>query len=218
MQVKRVYAGVDVSKATLAVHFEGEDRSFDNTGEGCEKLLDWVGSLHAEAAVACEATGGYEQRLVEASEDRAMVCAVLQPPVAVITPGPSVNWPRPIRSMRSSLPAWPTPFNRRAAGYSMEPGVNWPLWCASASSCAANSSPSRTCWLNSPMRFASTACWQPMSQSWLASTNKSMRSWPAQARCKPKRYASAKSRASPTSPPPPCLPICPSSARCPTAR
>ncbi len=79
MPVKRVYAGVDVSKSTLVVHFEGQDRSFDNTGQGCGELLDWLVKLRVDGAVACEATGGYEGRLVEAAEERSVVCAVLQP-------------------------------------------------------------------------------------------------------------------------------------------
>lgn len=79
MPVKRVYAGVDVSKSTLVVHFEGQDRSFDNTREGGEKLLEWLVALQLDAAVACEATGGYEARLVEAVQSAGLVCAVLQP-------------------------------------------------------------------------------------------------------------------------------------------
>lgn len=79
MAVKRVYAGVDVSKTTLVVHFEGQERRFDNTAQGGEKLLEWLGQWRADVAVACEATGGYEACLVEAVQSAGLVCAVLQP-------------------------------------------------------------------------------------------------------------------------------------------
>lgn len=79
MHRELVYAGVDVAKATLVIHFDGHDRRFANTPEGCQQLLAWVTHQRSDIALACEATGGYEQTLVQVALAAQVPCAVLQP-------------------------------------------------------------------------------------------------------------------------------------------
>lgn len=73
-----VYVGVDVAKATLQVHLRGAQIELNNTPAGHTKLhqkLQSIGGAH----VICEATGGYEQALVQ-SLNKAQV------PVSVVNP------------------------------------------------------------------------------------------------------------------------------------
>lgn len=58
--------GVDVSKAKLDVHFlpDGTDLQVDNTPVGIKKLLKKLPAV-GEVFIVLEATGGYEERLVE---------------------------------------------------------------------------------------------------------------------------------------------------------
>jgi transposase len=59
-----VYIGVDVAKATLQMHLLGAQFEFANTPEGRAQLYEKVRRVPG-AHVVCEATGGYEQALVE---------------------------------------------------------------------------------------------------------------------------------------------------------
>ena len=67
-----VYAGVDVAKATLQLHLQGQQSEFSNTPKGLDQLctqLQTVPGVH----VVCEATGGYERALVKVQIGRAHV-------------------------------------------------------------------------------------------------------------------------------------------------
>lgn len=64
MSVSKSYFGLDVAKATLALHGPGlRRRRLPNTAAGHRQLLTLV---PAEAQVICEATGGYERQVVAA--------------------------------------------------------------------------------------------------------------------------------------------------------
>src|SRR5258705_2449872 len=73
-----VYVGVDVAKATLQVHLCGAQIELGNTPAGHAQLHQKLQSI-ADAHVVCEATGGYEQALVQSLNK-------VQIPVSVINP------------------------------------------------------------------------------------------------------------------------------------
>ena len=59
-----IYAGVDVAKATLQLHLQGQQREFSNTPKGLHQLCARLQKV-PEVQVVCEATGGYERALVK---------------------------------------------------------------------------------------------------------------------------------------------------------
>jgi transposase len=73
-----VYVGVDVAKATLQIHRQGRQSEINNLPEGrailCQQLKDLTG-----AHVICEATGGYEQALVQALHQAQIPVSVVNP-------------------------------------------------------------------------------------------------------------------------------------------
>jgi transposase len=73
-----VYVGVDVAKATLQVHLRGLQVPFSNTSAGCRALCKELQSI-AGAHVVCEATGGYEQGLVQALNQANLLVSVINP-------------------------------------------------------------------------------------------------------------------------------------------
>jgi transposase len=73
-----VYAGVDVAKATLQLHLQGQQSEFRNIPEGLTRLhthLQTVPGVH----VVCEATGGYEQALVKLLQQGQIPVSVINP-------------------------------------------------------------------------------------------------------------------------------------------
>lgn len=73
-----VYAGVDVAKANLQLHLQGQQSEFSNTPQGLHQLcaqLQKVPSLH----VVCEATGGYERALVKVLQQEQIPVSVTNP-------------------------------------------------------------------------------------------------------------------------------------------
>lgn len=74
------FVGIDVSKHHLDIHMPGDIASrYDNTADGLDRF---IGALHAAlptAHVVCEATGGYERRLVEALLNAGITVSVVQP-------------------------------------------------------------------------------------------------------------------------------------------
>ena len=73
-----VYVGVDVAKATLQVHLQGSQIQFHNTPKGRTQLCKKVQAL-AGAHVVCEATGGYEQPMVQALHQARTLVSVVNP-------------------------------------------------------------------------------------------------------------------------------------------
>lgn len=74
-----VYAGLDVAKASLQLHFQDRQHALANSPAGHKKLLALLAPC-AQVHIVCEATGGYERPVVAALQaaDR---------PVSVLNPG-----------------------------------------------------------------------------------------------------------------------------------
>src|ERR1017187_4871843 len=73
-----VYAGVDVAKATLQLHLQGQQSEFTNTPEGLDQLVAQLQTV-ANVHVVCEATGGYERALVKALHQEQIPVSVTNP-------------------------------------------------------------------------------------------------------------------------------------------
>ena len=73
-----VYAGLDISKATLQLHLHGGQHLLANQPSGYAALLKLIGA-GPPVQLLCEATGGYEQGVVAA-------CHAAAQPVSVINP------------------------------------------------------------------------------------------------------------------------------------
>src|ERR1035438_9787453 len=73
-----VYAGVDVAKATLQLHLQGQQSEFHNTLKG---LLQLVAQLQTvpSVQVVCEATGGYERAMVKVLHQGQILVSVTNP-------------------------------------------------------------------------------------------------------------------------------------------
>jgi transposase len=76
---EKVYVGVDVAKATLAVSFLEQNQAAANTAEGRAQLLNQLGALGRPVHLICEATGGYELALAVAGQQAGMDVTVLNP-------------------------------------------------------------------------------------------------------------------------------------------
>jgi transposase len=73
-----VYAGLDIAKATLQLHLQGQQSEFANTPKGRHQLcaqLKKVPRVH----VVCEATGGYERALVKGLHQGLIPLSVTNP-------------------------------------------------------------------------------------------------------------------------------------------
>ena len=70
------YVGVDVSKQELLVAIGKKTRRFTNSPEQCASLLKLAGT---NAHIVCEATGGYEQNLVDAAHAAGNKVSVVMP-------------------------------------------------------------------------------------------------------------------------------------------
>jgi transposase len=73
-----VYVGVDVAKATLQVHLCGTQIELNNTPAGHAKLCRKLQAVPG-AHVVCEATGGYEQALVQSLQQAKLPASVVNP-------------------------------------------------------------------------------------------------------------------------------------------
>jgi len=76
--IATVYVGVDVAKATLQVHLQGRQFEVANTPAGHKKLSQQLHKV-PHTQVVCEATGGYEQGLVEALHQAHLPVSVVNP-------------------------------------------------------------------------------------------------------------------------------------------
>jgi transposase len=76
-----VYCGVDVAKDQLDVSLCQQYSSFANTLQGFRKLLAWIKTLcpSEHVQIICEASGGYEQNLVQFLWDKSRAVSVVQP-------------------------------------------------------------------------------------------------------------------------------------------
>jgi transposase len=73
-----VYAGVDVAKATLQLHVQGQQKEFNNTPKGLLQLVAQLQTLPS-VHVVCEATGGYERALVKVLHQEQIPVSVTNP-------------------------------------------------------------------------------------------------------------------------------------------
>ena len=73
-----VYAGLDISKATLQLHLQKVHHLLDNTPEGHAALLEKIRAVGG-VQIICEATGGYEKGVVAALHAAAQPVSVLNP-------------------------------------------------------------------------------------------------------------------------------------------
>ncbi len=71
--MNKVIAGIDVAKDHLDIYVApGPVERFANTPPGRERLISWA-RRHAVEQVACDASGGYERRFIEALHDAPML-------------------------------------------------------------------------------------------------------------------------------------------------
>ena len=68
MKQSVVYIGVDVAKANLDVAWAAASRRFPNDRNGHTALVVWIKQSAAPVQLICEASGGYEQALLESLE------------------------------------------------------------------------------------------------------------------------------------------------------
>jgi transposase len=73
-----VYVGIDVAKASLQVHIQGQQSEFANTRSGLRQLCRQLQKSPAVHAI-CEATGGYERALAKALHQQQIAVSVVNP-------------------------------------------------------------------------------------------------------------------------------------------
>jgi transposase len=73
-----VYIGVDVAKAHLDVAWAREGRRFPNDKSGHRALVAWIKSKCSTVQLLCEASGGYEQKLLESLESNEVKFTLVQ--------------------------------------------------------------------------------------------------------------------------------------------
>lgn len=72
------HVGMDIAKATLQVHLNGHQIEFKNNSEGHAQLSKKLAKLTLPHVI-CEATGGYERRVVAALHQSKIPVSVLNP-------------------------------------------------------------------------------------------------------------------------------------------
>jgi transposase len=78
MKQSVVYIGVDVAKANLDVAWAAASRRFPNAPNGHAALLLWIKQSAAPVQLICEASGGYEQALLESLEQNNLAVTLVQ--------------------------------------------------------------------------------------------------------------------------------------------
>ncbi len=80
MKQSVVYIGIDVAKAHLDVAWAGASRRFPNDQRGRAALVSWIKQSSNAGAVQfiCEASGGYEQALLESLEQNNLKATLVQ--------------------------------------------------------------------------------------------------------------------------------------------
>lgn len=74
-----VYAGLDIAKATLDLHLQGQSLTFAHDPPGCAALIALLRAVGAPVLVVCEATGGWERPVVAALHAAKIAVALLNP-------------------------------------------------------------------------------------------------------------------------------------------
>jgi transposase len=78
MKQSVVYIGIDVAKAYLDVAWEKQSRRFSNDKSGQSALVAWVKQSATAVQLICEASGGYEQGLLESLEQSELKVTLVQ--------------------------------------------------------------------------------------------------------------------------------------------
>src|SRR5260370_36498701 len=78
MKQSVVYIGVDVAKANLDVAWVAASRRFPNDRNGHAALVVWIKQSAAPVQLICEASGGYEQALLESLEQNNLAVTLVQ--------------------------------------------------------------------------------------------------------------------------------------------
>ena len=101
-------AGVDVSKAFLdvAVHDHRPVQRFTNDADGFTGLIQWLRGFDI-GQVILEATGGYEQAVLDALYTAACRWPASTRDRRVILPRPSASWRRQTGLTPGCWPTWP---------------------------------------------------------------------------------------------------------------
>jgi len=73
-----IYAGLDIAKLNLQLHFAGRVHDLPNTAAGHRRLLKLL-AAQPGVHVVCEATGGYERDIVAALHEATVPVSVLNP-------------------------------------------------------------------------------------------------------------------------------------------
>jgi len=73
-----VYAGLDIAKASLQLHFQGKSYDLANTPAGHAQLIQRL-ALVPGVQIICEATGGYERAVVAALHAAQVALSVINP-------------------------------------------------------------------------------------------------------------------------------------------
>jgi len=79
MKQSIVYIGIDVAKAHLDVAWAEQSRRFNNDKVGRATLVKWIKQKQSgPVQVICEASGGYEQELLDALAEAALAVSLVQ--------------------------------------------------------------------------------------------------------------------------------------------
>lgn len=79
MTTTLVHAGLDIAKATLDLHLQGQSLSFAHDPPGCAALIARLHALGAPVLVVCEATGGWERPIVAALHAAQIALTITNP-------------------------------------------------------------------------------------------------------------------------------------------
>src|SRR6267143_4334620 len=114
MKQSVVYIGIDVAKAHLDVAWAGTFRPLPNERSGHAALVRWIKQSATPVQVICEASGGYEQALLESLEKSEVKVTLVQ-----AVRGRLASWPRPTGLMLKCLPLLAARCNRSQPRHSL---------------------------------------------------------------------------------------------------
>ena len=79
MNPSLVHAGLDIAKATLDLHLQGQSLAFAHDPPGCAALIARLQALGTPVLVVCEATGGWERPVVAALHAAPIALTITNP-------------------------------------------------------------------------------------------------------------------------------------------
>jgi transposase len=74
----KVYVGIDIAQEHLDAAVGKAERRFGNDAKGVSRLAGWLRQRGAEVQVICEASGGYERRLVQGLQAEGIAVSLVQ--------------------------------------------------------------------------------------------------------------------------------------------